>query len=218
MSLGALILLAVPMQIAESAEFGVQAASAAAPLSFPQAVAYAPAEVSPPLVPPLAEAPSPVPMQSPIPGLSNATYGRGVVTGPVYAPAHEPYAGEAVGAYPYDPYCGACWTCGPLGVLHSTCDMPLHFAYYPAHHGYYYFRPYNYTHVLADQAIAPTLGGDWRMPYATLQFRDMYAAMQIGRPVAEDLSMTIKPVSPMSPRLPKLEELLDEGPAPAPAP
>jgi hypothetical protein len=50
--------------------------------------------------------------------------------------------------------------------IHSTCDLYPHYAYYPMHHGYYYFRPYNYTTVLLQQGQIVKMGGDPRNPYS----------------------------------------------------
>jgi hypothetical protein len=44
--------------------------------------------------------------------------------------------------------------------------MPQHLAYKLWEDGYYYFRPYNYTQVSAQQSFVSQWGGDTRNPYA----------------------------------------------------
>lgn len=94
---------------------------------------------------------------------------------------------------------------------HTTGNMYQHYPYYPSDHGYYYHRPYNAIHVVEDQLLAPLLQGDPRMPYATLQFQEFYAQLNVG-PVAQlpgpDGGM-LSPLPRMSRKLPSLEDLLD---------
>ncbi|GAB4137482.1 MAG: hypothetical protein Tsb009_05050 [Planctomycetaceae bacterium] len=85
--------------------------------------------------------------------------------------------------------------------------MPLHFAYYPEKHGYYYFRPYNYQHILEHQQIAPLLGADPQAPYETEMFQKFYAAVpdiDLGPKQDE----TLQAISPEDKELPNLEDLL----------
>lgn len=56
----------------------------------------------------------------------------------------------------------------------STGDMYPHFAYYPAHHGTYYFRPYNYTNVLQHKAESLRMYGDYNSPYSNKIFDSIY--------------------------------------------
>jgi len=56
----------------------------------------------------------------------------------------------------------------------STCDMIQHYSYFPKNHGYYYYRPYNYIHVLEHQYQALSLGGDPRAPYLGRMFDKVY--------------------------------------------
>jgi hypothetical protein len=97
---------------------------------------------------------------------------------------------------------------------HSTCNMPLHYPYYPPHHGYYTFKPYNFLHVFDDQALAPSLRGDPRTPYATLQFEAFYAEAgvdsDVSLPEAKDLAL--QPLRRRTRPLPDLEELLKPAP------
>ena len=53
--------------------------------------------------------------------------------------------------------------------------MYQHYAYYPEMHGYYYFRPYNWTHLAEHQQIATEWGEDPRNPYANTLFDQVYA-------------------------------------------
>ena len=89
----------------------------------------------------------------------------------------------------------------------STCDMPPHYAYPPESHGYYYFRPYNYRHVLFAQQIAPLLGADPIAPYETEMFQKFYADVpdiDLGNK-GDD---TLKSITPEIEELPNLEDLL----------
>jgi hypothetical protein len=94
---------------------------------------------------------------------------------------------------------------------HWGYDMPQHYVYYPPMHGYYYFHPYHYSHVPAQQAFASTFGVDTRNPYSNDFFKVVYAEYKsslvrpstepIGTPVPESPADTIK----------KLKALNDEG-------
>ena len=79
--------------------------------------------------------------------------------------------------------CGVCDECD-LGKLrvpkNTTGDMPPHYAYPPANHGYYYFRPYNYISILDHQQRALSMGGDPRAPYANKVFERVYAESDSG--------------------------------------
>jgi len=50
--------------------------------------------------------------------------------------------------------------------------MPPHYPYEPCGHGYYYYRPYNYQHLLAHQANP--LGSESHAPYTTTLFESVY--------------------------------------------
>jgi len=56
----------------------------------------------------------------------------------------------------------------------GTCN-DLWYASPPAHHGYYYFRPYNYRHVTAYSQDASRMGNDPAMPFSNEVFRRRYA-------------------------------------------
>lgn len=51
--------------------------------------------------------------------------------------------------------------------------MPLHMAYHPESHGYYYLKPYNYQHLPVHQEFAASFGGDPRNPYDTSLLDDL---------------------------------------------
>lgn len=72
--------------------------------------------------------------------------------------------------------CGCGGGCGG-GCLgnNSRCQMHQHYPYYPAMHGYYYFRPYHPRHVREQQGVASLWGEDPRVPYANTVFQRVYA-------------------------------------------
>ena len=93
----------------------------------------------------------------------------------------------------------------------STCNMYPHYPYYPANHGYYYFRPYNYSHVAVQKEIALTLGEDPAAPYGHTAFDRLYADLMIETyeepGVSED---TLNPTPrQIAPPLPDLQEVLE---------
>lgn len=64
---------------------------------------------------------------------------------------------------------------GWIGYFQGSGNMPQHYAYFPAMHGYYYFHPYHYTQVVADQEFVSSFGGDRRNPYSNDFFKVIYA-------------------------------------------
>ncbi len=64
---------------------------------------------------------------------------------------------------------------GPL--FHGDCNMVPHSAYYPELHGYYYFRPYHYSHIRQHQEFVSSFGEDPRAPYANGIFQQVYRQM-----------------------------------------
>lgn len=81
---------------------------------------------------------------------------------------------------------GVCDICGGghgHGVLAARkngedfccCQMYQHYAYYPAIHGHYYFRPYNHLRIPEQQRMAAEWGEDPRHPYANDLFQIVYA-------------------------------------------
>jgi hypothetical protein len=85
-----------------------------------------------------------------------------------------------------------------------------HYPYYPANHGYYYFRPYNFTHVPAQKEIALILGEDPAAPYGTTAFDRLYADLMFQ--AYEEPGFGGETINPtprqMAPPLPDLQEIL----------
>ena len=114
----------------------------------------------------------------------------------------------------------------------STCNMYQHYPYPPDNHGYYYFRPYNYTAVWEHQQWATTIGGDPRNPYSRSMFIPVYEQFEntTYEPDAKP-SSTLAVLPHVTKELPDLEKLLKksdeemppmdtvpEPPTPAPTP
>lgn len=91
----------------------------------------------------------------------------------------------------------------------TTGDMYPHYAYYPKHHGYYYFRPYNYTNVLEHKAQVVGLGGSHYHPYSVAMFDGIYSDYYKDHPVITPIIIDRSNV-PGASELPILEELLLE--------
>ncbi len=53
--------------------------------------------------------------------------------------------------------------------------MSPHYSYHPEMHGYYYFRPYNWTHIAEHQQITSQWGEDPRNPWGRQVFEQVYA-------------------------------------------
>ncbi|MCA9072310.1 MAG: hypothetical protein KDA84_25460, partial [Planctomycetaceae bacterium] len=60
----------------------------------------------------------------------------------------------------------SCWDRHLFNKCIGPGDFHPHYPYMPVNHGYYYFRPYNFEHVLRDAATAGQMGGDPRAPYS----------------------------------------------------
>ena len=92
----------------------------------------------------------------------------------------------------------------------STYDMPQHYPYPPAYHGYYYYRPYNYGSVLNHR---DNLLGDTRIaPYFSTVFEHLYAEFPkepYNPSPAEIRSDRLIP--PAAAKLPNLQDLLKAG-------
>jgi hypothetical protein len=88
-----------------------------------------------------------------------------------------------------DGYCGICGSsyCDGHCKLKKRCwgdwkttgDMYPHYPYTPAYHGYYYFRPYNYTNILRQRGEIITLGGNPKAPYAHKMFDRIYEQIDL---------------------------------------
>ena len=82
-----------------------------------------------------------------------------------------------VASWEADAYVESCGKCDEERhrcSCRSTCDMVPHVPYFPEYHGNYYFRPYSYHHVLMQQEIVKSWGGDPRHPYANDLFKKIY--------------------------------------------
>ena len=147
---------------------------------------------------------------------------------PAFPAATSFHAGPALEPIPMGHACGAAASCacgcqsgcrqrkesGRHGCClsrcceNSTCDMPPHFPYAPADHGYYYFRPYNYTHVFEHQALISSLGGDPRAPYSTADFARYYEFGPLGPGPGGAFEESLRPLPHLARPLPNLESLL----------
>lgn len=56
----------------------------------------------------------------------------------------------------------------------STCNLFQHVPYYVEPKTYYYFRPYNFTHVWQQRKQVAAWGGDPRHPYSNEIFKQVY--------------------------------------------
>ena len=70
--------------------------------------------------------------------------------------------------------CGTCCGVGCHRDEKCCCKMPQHHAYYPAMHGYYYFRPYHPLHIEQHAQRVAGYGDDPRNPYANEIFARVY--------------------------------------------
>lgn len=118
---------------------------------------------------------------------------------------------------------GGCQRC----CRDSTCNMYQHYPYQPVNHGYYYFHPYNYTHVWQHQQWVTTIGGDPRNPYSRALFIPIYEQFENTTYEPDHKpSATLSTMPHVSRQLPDLEKLIRgnpddapmEGPAPTEAP
>jgi hypothetical protein len=98
--------------------------------------------------------------------------------------------------------------CGRCCRLDSTGDMYPHYPYQPMYHGYYYFRPYNWTMVERQRSQAVAMGFDIRAPYATGPvFGTIYGSFDQG--AYAETKMYLPRFEPKSDnKLPELETLL----------
>jgi|GEM_PF-4048236 len=90
----------------------------------------------------------------------------------------------------------------------SSCNMPLHFAYFPDTHGYYYFLPYHHDHIDRHIGLISVLGGDKRAPYSSAYFAKFYTDV-LGVDAKRPQKLpNLRPTSDAVNELPTLEELL----------
>lgn len=83
--------------------------------------------------------------------------------------------------------CGAAHDPSEVCCQCAMCDMVQHHVYYPAMHGYYYFRPYNWRTVPRQQAFVVGWGGDPRNPYSNAVFKGVYAEYKAAHPAPTKL-------------------------------
>jgi hypothetical protein len=103
-----------------------------------------------------------------------------------------------------------CWCRGCCSCCYSTCDMYPHYAYFPAHHGYYYMRPYNHQLVAVQRDWVVQFGGDARAPYSNEYLKDRFANLDIpGRPDNKIRSRQLPSLPSLADDLPDLQELLN---------
>lgn len=113
----------------------------------------------------------------------------------------------------YDEFNSPCRNCRRGGCKScckdSTCNMYQHFPYQPDNHGYYYFRPYNYTAVWAHQQWTAQIGGDPRNPYSRALFIPVYEQFENAAYEPDHKpSNTLEVLPHVSRELPDLEKLL----------
>jgi hypothetical protein len=188
---------AAPRGVYDRSFGGVQSPGyGALPIRVAQAPTLAPGPANGPQPRPAAPAPTPAPIPA---APANGWAGHG---------------GEVDNAWPADHDGG--WPCGgrrtgPGGGGSWGFDMPQHYVYYPPMHGYYYFHPYHYTHVPAQQGFTSQFGVDTRNPYSNDFFKVVYAEYKASliRPASEPIG-TPPPESPTD-TIKKLKSLKDEG-------
>lgn len=92
----------------------------------------------------------------------------------------------------------------------STYDMPQHYPYPPVYHGYYYYRPYNYAHVL--RAKQQLLGDSAIAPYSSMVFEQLYADFPRQSFNPDPEKIYVDPRLPATPKeLPNLQDLVNGG-------
>ncbi|MDX1970522.1 MAG: hypothetical protein SFV23_25355 [Planctomycetaceae bacterium] len=169
------------------------------------------------LVPAPAPAPAPLvaaPISEPAPS-PLGSYEADVQRAPCCSPAGNCLTSACPGGACMSPGCPHCHaSCDEddtkICKLSSTCDLYPHYAYYPRYHGYYYFRPYNYTMIAEHQAFAQCIGLDPRTPYSLANFNAIYSTFPIQFTPARS---PVGTALPHGSGLPQLEDLL-EKPAP----
>ncbi len=91
----------------------------------------------------------------------------------------------------------------------TTGEMYPHYPYPPAYHGYYYFRPYNYTNILNQQGEVVAIGGDPKAPYSHKMFIPIYEQIDLTSYEESPSNGASLPVlEPIHTPLPSLESIL----------
>jgi len=108
-------------------------------------------------------------------------------------------------------FCNGCCHLKKRGWLNwkTTGEMYPHYPYTPVYHGYYYFRPYNYSNILRQKGEVVALGGDPKAPYSHKMFIKIYEQIDLtsyeeSPSNGEDLP-TLEPIHSS---LPSLEDIL----------
>lgn len=89
----------------------------------------------------------------------------------------------------------------------NPCQMPPHYAYKPACHGYYYFAPYNYQTALQHKEYARYQNLDPRFPYSVPTFEHSYQQVIGDRELASAGDDLVQPAK----GLPNLEDLIRDS-------
>lgn len=89
----------------------------------------------------------------------------------------------------------------------NPCQMPPHYAYKPAYHGYYYFAPYNYQTALQHKEYARYQNLDPRFPYSVPTFEHSYQQVIGDRELASAGEDLVQPAE----GLPSLEDLVRDS-------
>ncbi len=110
-------------------------------------------------------------------------------------PYRGPYWGSPTHTFDCNNYC---WNSRLVTYCVGPGNLHPHYPYFPIYHGYYYFRPYNFTHVRPAAALAAQMGGDPKAPYS-VAFLKPYFPIKTVEPL---------PVIPVKDRFPLLEDVL----------
>ncbi|MHC4876852.1 MAG: hypothetical protein ACYTGL_10165 [Planctomycetota bacterium] len=85
--------------------------------------------------------------------------------------------GYCCGSYCYGNWCGSCWGCPrhcwSKEIEWTTSDLYQHHWYFPEKHGYYSFRPYNWTHFEWARSAFPHI--DQKAPFSNRFLTDVQA-------------------------------------------
>lgn len=111
--------------------------------------------------------------------------------------------GAGAGCGPEDYVCSLfCKPCRQSCFL-STGDLYPHYPYLPEAGGYYYFRPYNYTHIAQHQQAAALWGAPAGNPYSHALYERLNT-VQLDQPAVTRTRLPTR-----GDRLPNLNDLLD---------
>lgn len=139
-----------------------------------------------------------------------------------YPAAHSCMPGNECGSGQSGSGYGACNACGSSFCdgccqlkkrswldCETTGDMYPHYPYTPVYHGYYYFRPYNYSTILRQKGEVIALGGDPKAPYSHKMFIQIYDHIDLTSYEEYPSNGGSLPVlEPVHSQLPSLEDIL----------